>query len=241
MHLSHVSLHPEKYPTTDQFPFILPVFQNKMTLPLDQPVTIFVGENGTGKSTLLEAMAHRCGIHLWGGRESARVDVNPYETRFYQYISIQWSNGPVPGSFFGASSFASFRRVLERWAVADPGQLDYFGGRSLLSQSHGQSIMSFFTSRYNVPGLYFMDEPETALSPASQMALRDLLNRVSAKGHAQFVMATHSPILLSCNNSRIYSFDHVPLRTVAFQETTHFKTYKSFFDATKPALGKASP
>lgn len=228
-HLESLIVHPERYPVKDRFPFNLDVFAQETELVFDGPVTIFVGENGTGKSTLLEALARRCGIHIWRSRENARVDANPYEERFYETVSVAWRNGPVPGAFFGASAFSDFRRVLERWALSDPGQLDYFGGRSLLSQSHGQSIMSFFNARYKVPGLYLMDEPETALSPKTQLALLALLQQLSADGNAQFVMATHSPILLSCPEARIYSFDHTPIRSVTYEETAHYRIYHRFF------------
>ena len=107
-----------------------------------------------------------------------------------------------PGSFFGSSVFQDFARILDDWASTDPGQLAYFGGKSLLTQSHGQSIMSFFKARYAIKGLYLLDEPETALSPRTQIELLDLLTTMSAAGHAQFIIATHSPILLSCPGAR---------------------------------------
>lgn len=230
IHLKSLRLHPERYPVRDRFPFTLDVFQEDIELALDSPVTIFVGENGTGKSTLLEALAHRCGIHIWRNRENARIDANPYEERFYQYVSVNWAGKPIPGAFFGSATFSDFSRVLERWAVADPGQLDYFGGRSLLSQSHGQSIMSYFTARYQMPGLYLMDEPETALSPKTQLALLDLIERTGTGGHAQFVIATHSPLLLACHGARIYSFDHAPIREVRCEETDHYIIYRQFME-----------
>ncbi|MFH1981324.1 MAG: AAA family ATPase [Pseudomonadota bacterium] len=234
LHLESIRLHPERYPVKDRFPFNVGVFARETELVLDSPVTIFVGENGTGKSTLLEALARRCGIHIWRSRENARVDANPYEERFYETVSVAWTKGPTPGAFFGSSAFSDFRRVLERWAVADPGQLDYFGGRSLLSQSHGQSIMSFFRARYTVPGLYLMDEPETALSPKTQLELLDLLKRLGGAGNAQFIMATHSPILLACPDARIYSFDHTPIRRVAYKETDHYRIYRQFLNGHRP-------
>ena len=196
----------------------------------DAPVTLFVGENGTGKSTLLEALARKAGIHIWreGGR--TRYRFNMYEDKFYRCISLEWANGHVPGSFFGSSVFQDFARILDEWAAADPGQLEYFGGQSLLTQSHGQSIMSFFRARYKIKGLYLMDEPETALSPKTQIALLELLTEMSAAGHAQFIIATHSPILLACPNATIYSFDHTPIAPVPYEQTDHYQTYKTFLE-----------
>jgi predicted ATPase len=230
VHLKQVTLHPEKYPRRDCYPFNLAIFQQPQSIPLNSPVTIFVGENGTGKSTLLEALTHRCGIHIWRGEERRRVQYNPYEMDFHRYLSIEWADGPVFGSFFGSSIFRHFAQLLDEWATADPGQLDYFGGKSLMTQSHGQSLMSFFRSRYQIKGLYLLDEPETALSPRSQLAFLDLLAQTTQTGHAQFIMATHSPLLLACPNALIYSFDGACIRQVAYEETASYKIYKGFME-----------
>ncbi len=230
MHLKRVSFHPDRYPTREYYPFALDLFHKTTELDFTTPVTLFVGENGTGKSTLLEAIARKCDIFIWqeGGR--TRYEVNPYEDKLYHYLSVEWVNGGVPGSFFGSSVFQDFARLLDEWAATDPGQLDYFGGKSLLTQSHGQSIMSFFKARYAIKGLYLLDEPETALSPKTQIALLDLLEKMSAAGHAQFIVATHSPILLSCPGATIYSFDHAPIAPTRYEDTDHYKTYKAFMD-----------
>ncbi len=235
MHLKSVRFHPERYPTREHYPFKLDIFRQTERLDFGTPVTLFVGENGTGKSTLLQAIARKCGIFIWqeGGR--TRYRVNPYEDRLSHYLSVEWVNGEVPGSFFGSSVFQDFARILDEWAATDPGQLDYFGGQSLLTQSHGQSIMSFFRARYAIKGLYLLDEPETALSPKTQLALLDLLEKMSAAGHAQFLIATHSPILLSCPGATIYSFDHVPIAPLLYRETDHYKTYKDFMDSRHTA------
>jgi len=230
MHLKGVTFHPKKFPTRDQYPFNLSIFHQTKGLSFDGPVTIFVGENGSGKSTLLEALAHRCGIHIWRHDERVRYENNPYEKKFWEYISVQWVNGRVPGSFFGSYTFRDFTQFLDEWAAADPSQLKYFGGKSLVTQSHGQSIMSFFRARYRIKGLYLLDEPETALSPKSQLGLLEVLKKMGGKGHAQFIIATHSPIILSCPGARIYSFDHTPIQTVSYQETEHYKLYKQFME-----------
>ena len=134
-----------------------------------------------------------------------------------------------PRCLFGSETFKDFRRLLDVWAASDPGQLDYFGGKSLVSQSHGQSMMSYFRSRYQLKGLYFLDEPETALSPKSQLELLEILKSCGDTGQAQFIIATHSPILLSCRGAKIYSFDHFPVRPITYKQTNHFKIYNAFF------------
>jgi len=228
MHLRSVTIHPDRYPTRQFYPFNLDVLERTGRIGFETPVTLFVGENGTGKSTLLEALAHRAAIHIWQDRGGSRCQVNPYENKFYRCISLDWADGRVPGSFFGAAVFRDFARILEEWASSDPGLLDYFGGQSLLTQSHGQSLMSFFKARYAVRGLYLLDEPETALSPKTQIGLLKVLARMSEAGHAQFVIATHSPILLACPGATIYSFDRVPIQPVGYEETEHYQTYKRF-------------
>jgi len=228
MHLKNVRFHPDRYPTREHYPFNLEVFHDTPELVFDTPVTMFVGENGTGKSTLLEALTRVCAIHIWreGGR--TRYSANPYEDKLYRGISVEWTDGIVPGSFFGSSVFRDFARILDEWAATDPGQLDYFGGRSLLTQSHGQSIMSFFRARYAIRGLYLLDEPETALSPKTQIELLKLLTTTATAGHAQFLIATHSPILLACPGATIYSFDHSPICPIGYEETDHYRLYGAF-------------
>jgi len=228
MHLERIEFYPENYPTDDHYPFSLEIFRKIRELLFRTPVTLFVGENGTGKSTLLEAIAGRCGIHIWQGPKRQRYEYNPYESSLCDFISVDWKNGRVPGSFFGSSVFQDFARLLDEWAVADPGQLTYFGGKSLVAQSHGQSIMSFFRARYSRTGLYLMDEPETALSPRTQIDLVDLLIKMGRAGHAQFIIATHSPILLACPAATIYSFDQVPITAMDYEETDHYKLYRDF-------------
>jgi len=229
MHLRQVILHPDRYPTHDQYPFNLRLLQETRTLDLTASVTLFVGENGTGKSTLLKAMCRACGVHIWQGESRDRVEVNPYEDRLHQAVEVKWEDGSVRGSYFGSDIFRHFAQLVDEWAAADPGQLELVGGRSLLTQSHGQSMMSFFETRYRIKGIYFLDEPETALSPASQLRLAEILARTSEAGMAQFIVATHSPILMACPGAEILSFDQVPLRSISCEETGHFQIYRHLF------------
>jgi predicted ATPase len=227
-HIISVTLHQEKFPSNRHYPFFLPIFNETKRILFDFPVTFFVGENGSGKSTLLEALALASDIHIWRKCEGTRYQTNPYEKELHKYISLEWADGKVPGSYFGSEIFNDFRRILDNWAASDPGQLKWFGGKSLVTQSHGQSMMSYFRSRYKIKGVYFLDEPETALSPRSQLEFLEILRRNATNGHAQFIIATHSPILLTYEGAKIYSFDHCPVNAIEYQETEHYKIYKSF-------------
>ncbi len=235
MHLRRVVLCTDEYPTDAYYPFSLPLLRASREVEFTTPVTCFVGENGTGKSTLLEAIAQRCGIHIWR-EERVRLERNPFEQKRQQYVRVEWTNGRVPGSFFGSDIFGQFASLVDEWARADPGQLKYLGGKSLVSQSHGQSLMSFFRARYRLRGLYLLDEPETALSPKTQLELLQLLTDTSTAGHAQFIIATHSPVLLACPGAILYSFDGPALAPVRYEDTDHYRVYRDFLQQQERAL-----
>jgi len=230
MHLRHIRLLPDTYPTGDLYPFNLEIFRATDNLGLKTPVAFFVGENGTGKSTLLRAIAMKCNIHIWEGLERTRFHYNPHERELHRHITLEWSAGPVPGSFFASEIFRNFAVNLDEWASMSPATLEYFGGRSLMEQSHGQCHMSFFRNRFRIKGIYLLDEPENALSPGRQLELLSLLKEMAAQGHAQFIIATHSPILLALPGADIFSFDSPPIRTVRYEDTEHFRIYRDFMN-----------
>ncbi len=228
MHLKRIRLFAEQYPTREYYPFKLEIFQRTKTIDFVSPVTFFIGENGTGKSTLLEAVSHKCGIHIWQNDGGSRFQANPYEKDLYKFIAAEWSHDPVPGAFFSGELFRDFSRFLEEWAVKDPKMFDYFGGKSLVTQSHGQSLMSYFKARYKLRGLYLLDEPETALSARSQLELLNILKDMGRAKHAQFIIATHSPILMACPQAKILNFNETPIGEIEYRETEHYKIYKDF-------------
>ena len=120
-------------------------------------------------------------------------------------------------------------RMIDAWAAGDPGLLNFFGGSSLLEKSHGESFMAFFKSRFSIEGIYFLDEPESALSPKRQYEFRMFLLETGRQGKTQFIIATHSPILLSCPEARILSFDSETIAPVGFSDTTHYQIYRKLF------------
>jgi len=229
MHLIKVRIHSDSYPTDRIYPFNVPILRETPELIFRKPVVFFVGENGSGKSTLLEAITRKCGINLWDKPRRHLAHSNPYETALADYISVTWSDGRVPGSLFKAETFYGFADFLDDVALCDPGRLKYHGGKLLNLLSHGEGILSYFSGRYHIKGLYFLDEPESALSPSSQLAFLKLLQQLEAEGHAQFIMATHSPILLAYPGAQIFSFDSACVEEVEYEDTAHYRLYKQFF------------
>jgi predicted ATPase len=166
---------------------------------------------------------------LHAGAASISLINNPHEEGLSSFLEGEWSGGqPVPGSFFSAELFRSLS--IDEWAINDPEVLSVYGGKSLLVQSHGQSYMSFFVNRFRIRGLYLLDEPENALSAITLFEFLELLADLSRLGESQFLIATHSPILMSLRGSEIFSFDKLPLAEIPYIETRHFKLYKAFFD-----------
>jgi predicted ATPase len=236
MHLLRVDIHSEDYPTTRYYPFNIPVLRKTCGLTFRRPVAFFVGENGSGKSTLLEAITSKCGIYIWDKPKRHVAHNNPYETRLRDYITVTWANGGVPGSLFRAETFRDLADFLDDVALCDPGRLKYHGGHILNTLSHGEGILSYFGGRYHIKGLYVLDEPEAALSPASQLKFLKLLQILEAGGHAQFVIATHSPILLAYPGAQIFSFDASRIEEVAYEDTPHYRLYRQFFSNRSATL-----
>ncbi|HEX3046671.1 MAG TPA: AAA family ATPase, partial [Bacillota bacterium] len=146
------------------------------------------------------------------------------------YLEIQWANGTVPTSFFASDTFQNFAQILDEWAATDPEMLKYFGGESLMTKSHGQCNLTFFKNRFQLKGLYLLDEPENALSPKRQIELLSILHETSRGGGAQFIIATHSPILLALPGSLIYTFDDNVIKTIPYETTEHFRIYRDFLN-----------
>jgi predicted ATPase len=229
MHITRVRINSDDYPTSRYYPFNIPALRETPILTFKRPVVFFVGENGSGKSTLLEAITKKCGVTIWDKPRRHVAHNNPYETRLADYVSVTWANGHVPGSLFRAETFREFADFLDDVALCDPGRLKYHGGKILNTLSHGEAILTYFSGRFHIKGLYFLDEPEAALSPAAQVRFLRLLQRLEAAGHAQFVIATHSPILLAHPGAQIFDFDSSHIEEVNYEDTTHYRLYKQFF------------
>ena len=237
MHINAITFLHDRFPPGAGYPFSLGVFRKTKTLEFRQPVTFFIGENGTGKTTLLRAIARCMGIHLWQEREGREVAGNPYEDQLHQCLGFVRDAEKVTGSFFASEHFRHFAEALDQWGRADPGCLAYFGNSPLVTKSHGQSHMAFFAHRFTREGLYLLDEPENALSPVRQLELVQLLRQFSRRGDVQFIIASHSPILLALPEAEIFSFDSAPVCRITYEETDYYRIYHDFLDNRAKYLG----
>jgi predicted ATPase len=225
MFLNKLSIHQTFFPTKEYYPFNLEVFQNTDEVNFNMPVTFFAGENGSGKTTLLKALARKWKIHLWCESEYSPTERNPYAEMLHSCISLDYTE-EVPGAFFAAQNFKRYAELVDEWAKVSPEYLIHHGGVPLTSKSHGQTNMQYFRNRFKIKGLYLLDEPEAALSPRSQLELIDVITEAEKKGNVQFIIATHSPILLSMRNAEILYFKKSSISNVSYTETDYFKIYK---------------
>ncbi len=239
MHLKKIIIHNSRFPAEGCYPFDLEIFHKTEELLFTNPLTFFIGENGTGKSTLLKAVAKKCAIHIWRDEEGYQRRVfyqNPYAEELYKFIEVEWLTGAVPGSYFDSEIFRYLAECIDAWAKPSPSLFEYFGGDSLLSRSHGQRHIQYFESTYQRKGLYFLDEPENALSPKKQIELLRILRETSGTGLAQFIIVTHSPILLSYPEATIYNFDTPTITATRYEETDYYKIYKDFINNRRKYL-----
>lgn len=211
------------------YPFDLPWLSDKdFELRFTTPVTIIVGENGTGKSTLIEAIAALSGYDEAGGGKGYRpVDhsnaIDKSGAELADVLRAGWLPKVTNGWFFKAESFSSVARYLDEAAREGGGPAPDF-----LSWSHGEGFVRFFEERMSLQGIYFMDEPESALSPKRQLELLRILNRIHETAKSQIIMATHSPILMALPNARVLQVTRHGITEIDFRDTQHFKLYQSF-------------
>lgn len=220
------------------YPFSVPSLQNISGLDLSSAVTFFVGENGSGKSTLLEGIAEYCGFDREGGSRNVRFA--PRESRantqsftqIAEHLSVVWDKRPKDGWYLRAESFFNVASYFDELSRDDFRALSAYGGESLHHMSHGEAFLNLFTNRFS-HGLFLLDEPEAALSPQRQLSLLKILidlTKDSQSESAQFVIATHSPILLSCPGAAIYSFDNSSVRRIEYNDVPAVELTKSFLN-----------
>ncbi|MEW6136633.1 MAG: AAA family ATPase [Thermodesulfobacteriota bacterium] len=232
MYLTSLTINHESFPTRECYPFDISVFQKTRRVDFSAPVTFLCGANGSGKSALLDAIARKSGFLPWGGSKIHKAHGNPYETRLANCVTLDLNPRRPYGFHFRAESFFNFAASLDDILITDPGRDRYFGGCSLNTVSHGESFLTFFRSYgFQLDGLYLLDEPESALSPRNQVEFVRILLHGIQKGKKQYIVATHSPILLGCPGSQILSFDDSSIRTIDYRQTEPFRFYSEFLAA----------
>lgn len=201
-------------------------------LAFDADVTFLVGENGTGKSTLLEAVAVACGFNPEGGSRNFNFSTNDTHSELHRCLRVVRRAYPKDGYFLRAESLynvATNIEELDRMPGFLPPLKDSYGGRSLHEQSHGESFLSLVQNRLGGNGLYLFDEPEAALSPMRQLTLLAEIDRLVKSG-SQLIIATHSPILMAYPGACIYQLSEEGIDKVAYKDTEHYRMTKQFLD-----------
>lgn len=222
-YLQHLELVRERVYDPSRFPYTLPAIRGPATLPFHPKVTFFVGENGSGKSTLLEAIAIQCDLNPEGGSVNFNFATRESHSALHKAIRIAKHPGGTSERFFlRAESFYNVATKIEDYEV-----INSYGGVSLHEQSHGESFFALFRNRFGDNGLYLMDEPEAALSPNRQLEFLAMLHDYCERG-CQFIIATHSPIIMAYPDATIYQFDRKDLRAVAYEETEHYQITRGF-------------
>src|SRR6201998_2498021 len=232
-YLKQLWLDPASIPDRDAYPLCLPFLHDEFELSFDRAITIIVGENGTGKSTLLEGIAALAGYdQAGGGKGYAPVDhswaLEKMGGQLSKALRASWLPKITNGWFFRAESFFSVARYLDQVAQEYP-----MGGAppDFLSHSHGEGFLRFFTERCQRQGIFIFTEPESALSPNRQIEFLKLLRRLDESRISQIIMATHSPMLMAYPGARLLRLSKYGLEPVTVEETEHFRIMREFWTA----------
>ncbi len=235
--LQHLIFRRQTVESHNVYPYDLAAVKDLHRLDFHPKVTYFVGENGSGKSTLLEAIAVAYGFNPEGGTQNFNFNTRKSHSSLADHIRLAKGRKPRTSFFLRAESFFNLATEIEHLDQDEGGPkiINFYGGTSLHEQSHGESFMTLLTHRFGAKGLYILDEPESALSPQRQLAalfrIHDLINEGS-----QFLIATHSPILLAYPDSKIYQCSADGIETVSYEETETFQIMKAFINNPQHAL-----
>lgn len=221
--VSRVSLLRDKVESFARYPFCLPAIASLERIELHPKVSFFVGENGSGKSTLLEAIAVSLGFNAEGGSKNFNFATRRSHSELHEYLRIaKGIKRPRDGYFLRAESFFNVATEIDNLNVAHS-----YGGRSLHEQSHGESFLALLMERFGGQGLYILDEPEAALSPQRQLAVLSRIHDLVLDG-SQFIIATHSPILMAYPQASIFQCSGEGIAEVAYEETEHYRITRDF-------------
>ena len=231
-YLQEIQLKHEMVASYHEYPFCIPCIKNLSSLEFHEDVTFIIGENGAGKSTLIEAIALGLGFGIEGGTKNVQIAThNNNASQLCKYLKFVKSfKKPSDYYFLRAESFYNVATYME--------EVDYlieYGGNSLHNYSHGESFMATLSNKLKGNGLYIFDEPEAALSPSRQLAAIAIIDKL-VRNRSQFIIATHSPILLSYPNAAIYRLDDSGIRKIDYEETEHYMVTKHFLNNYKEMI-----
>lgn len=238
-YLLKVKLRRETVPSFGSYPFSLPVVHYLHELELHPKVTFIIGENGSGKSTLLEAIATAWGFNPEGGTKNFRFQTHRSHSVLHEHLLLVRScRHAKDGFFLRAESFFNVATEIELRddGPGGPPLINSYGGRSLHQQSHGESFFALMMNRFGGNGFYVLDEPEAALSPTRQLAMISRLHQL-VQTHSQFIVATHSPILMAYPDAYIYHIDDRGIHKIAYEETEHYLITKTFLNNPQRQIG----
>ncbi|WP_406655628.1 AAA family ATPase [Methanolobus sp. ZRKC2] len=227
MFLKRVSLKnvdSEKY---GEYPFCIPSIRTLHNVDFKSNVTFFIGENGTGKSTLLEAIAYQAGFNTAGGSRDNCFTLEKSGSSLGDFIRLSWMPKITSGFFLRAETFYDFASHIDDLG---PESIIHYGGKSLHEQSHGEAFLSLLNNRFGKDGIYLLDEPEAALSPLRQMALLKIIHDLESNGKAQFIIATHSPLLMAYPEAQILNFNGSCIENIEYEDTDHYKLTRDFLN-----------
>jgi predicted ATPase len=231
--VSEVTLLREKVPSFAEYPFSLPALRSFRSLKLHPRVTFLAGENGSGKSTLVEGIAVAFGLNPEGGSRNFSFATRDSHSELGDYLRlVKGIQKPRDSFFLRAESLFNLATEIEKLdsePASGPPIINSFGGRSLHEQSHGESFFAVFRERFGANAFYILDEPEAALSPMRQLSMLSLIHEL-VDANSQFVIATHSPLLMAYPDAIIYQMNEDGISPVAYQETEHFKVYREFLN-----------
>jgi predicted ATPase len=226
--LLSVRLLRTEVPSFAEYPFSIPAVRELQEIAFHPRVTYFVGENGSGKSTLVEALAVAAGFNAEGGSRNFNFATRRTESTLHQHLRlVRGTRRPKTGYFLRAESFYNVATEVD---VLQGVALESHGGRSLHAQSHGESFLALLKHRFGPNGLYILDEPESALSPQRQLSLLAAVDALVRGGDSQFIISTHSPIVLAYPDARIYHLGAAGISPVNYEETEQVALTRDFLN-----------
>ena len=228
-YLRTIMLKRDLVPSFDRYPFSIPAIRELYTLDLHPRVTFLVGENGVGKSTLIEGIAVAAGFNAEGGSKNFSFSTHDNVSELHEVLRLfRGGQREKDGYFLRAESLYNVASEIERLGA---GLVNSYGRRSLHAQSHGESFMALALNRFRGQGLYILDEPEAALAPSRQLAMLVLIDRLVKEGGSQFVIATHSPILMAYPDATIFQLSvEGGISPIEYEETEHFRVTRDFLN-----------